>query len=134
MTETGIVFNVQRFTIHDGPGMRTEFFLKGCPLRCQWCSNPKAGPRSPRWGFTGPNASAAKSAAGVRTAARRETIFRFTAGKLAGIDRTKCTDCLACYEECPSDALKQWGRQMTVEECMELIRRIKATTSAQAAA
>ena len=36
----GIIFNIQRFTIHDGPGMRTELFLKGCPLRCEWCSNP----------------------------------------------------------------------------------------------
>ena len=52
MTETGIVFNVQRFTIHDGPGMRTEFFLKGCPLRCQWCSNPESwAPAAPGGGL-----------------------------------------------------------------------------------
>ena len=38
----GNVFNVQRFTIHDGPGLRTELFLKGCPLRCEWCSNPES--------------------------------------------------------------------------------------------
>ena len=50
MTETGIVFNVQRFTIHDGPGMRTEFFLKGCPLRCQWCSNPESWAPQPQVG------------------------------------------------------------------------------------
>ena len=42
MKEIGIVFNVQRFTIHDGPGMRTELFLKGCPLRCPWCGNPES--------------------------------------------------------------------------------------------
>ena len=57
------------------------------------------------------------------TAARRGEIFRFTAGRLAGIDRTKCSDCLVCAEECPSDALKQWGRPMKVEECMEIVRR-----------
>ena len=42
VSQRGIVFNVQRFTIHDGPGMRTELFLKGCPLRCKWCSNPES--------------------------------------------------------------------------------------------
>lgn len=38
----GIVFNIQHFTVHDGPGIRTEVFLKGCPLRCKWCSNPES--------------------------------------------------------------------------------------------
>ena len=50
MDQTGIVFNVQRFTIHDGPGVRTEFFLKGCPLRCQWCSNPESWALQPQVG------------------------------------------------------------------------------------
>jgi pyruvate formate lyase activating enzyme len=45
MDRTGIVFNVQRFSIHDGPGIRTTVFLKGCPLSCPWCSNPES--RSP---------------------------------------------------------------------------------------
>ena len=123
MTETGIVFNVQRFTIHDGPGMRTEFFLKGCPLRCQWCSNPESWAPQPQIGVYRTKCIGRKVCGGCEDSCPEGDIFRFTAGKLAGIDRTKCTDCLACYEECPSDALKQWGRQMTVEECMELIRR-----------
>lgn len=123
MTKTGIVFNVQRFTIHDGPGMRTEFFLKGCPLRCQWCSNPESWAPQPQVGVYRTKCIGRKVCGGCEDSCPEGDIFRFTAGKLAGIDRAKCTDCLACYEECPSDALKQWGRQMTVEECMELIRR-----------
>ena len=42
MEPKGIVFNIQKFSIHDGPGVRTTVFLKGCPLRCKWCSNPES--------------------------------------------------------------------------------------------
>lgn len=40
--EKGIIFNIQHFSIHDGPGIRTTVFLKGCPLRCPWCANPES--------------------------------------------------------------------------------------------
>ena len=50
MTEEGIVFNIQRFTIHDGPGIRTEIFLKGCPLTCKWCGNPESQRMQPEIG------------------------------------------------------------------------------------
>ena len=42
MEVKGVVFNIQKFSIHDGPGVRTTVFLKGCPLRCKWCSNPES--------------------------------------------------------------------------------------------
>lgn len=47
MAQTGIVFNIQHFSIHDGPGIRTTVFLKGCPLRCPWCANPESQKKKP---------------------------------------------------------------------------------------
>ena len=44
----GIIFNIQKFSIHDGPGIRTTVFFKGCPLRCEWCANPESQAVSPR--------------------------------------------------------------------------------------
>ena len=49
--ETGILFNVQRFSVHDGPGIRTTLFFKGCPLRCQWCHNPEGYRARPELSF-----------------------------------------------------------------------------------
>ena len=120
----GIVFNVQRFTIHDGPGMRTEFFLKGCPLRCRWCSNPESQRLQPEVGVYRQKCIGRRVCnACAEACPEGKELFRFTVGKLAGIDRTRCTDCLHCLPECPSDALKRWGEKMSIEDCMTLIRR-----------
>ena len=124
MAESGIVFNIQRYTIHDGPGLRTELFLKGCPLHCRWCSNPEGLRRQPQVGVYRSKCIGRRACgACVQACPAGEAAFRFTVGKLAGIDRTLCTDCLACLEACPSDALKLWGQRMTVDQCMEIIRR-----------
>ena len=42
MDERALIFNIQKFSLHDGPGIRTTVFLKGCPLRCRWCANPES--------------------------------------------------------------------------------------------
>ncbi len=59
----GCVFNVQRFTVLDGPGIRTEIFLKRCPLRCRWCSNPESMKPYPQVGVYAKRASASRCAA-----------------------------------------------------------------------
>ncbi len=119
----GIVFNIQRYTIHDGPGLRTEIFMKGCPLRCKWCSNPESwNPGSEPGVYKTKCITRAKCGACVDACFDGE-IFTFVKGRLSGIDRTKCTSCMKCYDECPSDAIKLWGEHMTVEDCMKVIRR-----------
>lgn len=125
MAQRGVIFNIQRFTIHDGPGLRTELFLKGCPLRCEWCSNPESWTAHIQPGVYRTKCISRKNCGLCEGACPEEGVLRFTRGKLASIDRSKCTNCLACYNACPSDAVKQWGKSMSVEECMKEIRKDK---------
>ncbi|NBG88858.1 (2S)-3-sulfopropanediol dehydratase activating enzyme [Isachenkonia alkalipeptolytica] len=125
MLQKGIITNVQRFTIHDGPGMRTELFLKGCPLKCEWCSNPESLKPYIEPGVYESKCISYEKCGLCVEACPEEGVLSFNEGKLTSIDRRKCTGCLACYDACPSDAIKQWGKIKTVEECMVEIRKDK---------
>lgn len=123
MSQQGIIFNIQRFTIHDGPGIRTELFFKGCPLRCDWCSNPESWVLSIQPGVYKTKCISRKKCGICEEACPDSSMLTFTRGKLSEINRSKCINCLACSAECPADAIKQWGESMTVEACMEIIRK-----------
>lgn len=125
MSQQGIIFNIQRFTIHDGPGLRTELFLKGCPLRCEWCSNPESWMSYIQLGVYKTKCISRKKCGLCEEVCPEKDILNFIRGKLTSIERSKCTNCLACYNACPSDAIKQWGKSMSVEECMKEIRKDK---------
>ncbi|MEA4954428.1 MAG: glycyl-radical enzyme activating protein [Pseudoflavonifractor sp.] len=122
MSRDGIIFNIQRFTIHDGPGLRTELFLKGCPMKCDWCSNPESQMTYIQPGVYKSKCISHKKC-GACESVCREGALHFYRGKLVSIDRERCTNCLACYDACPSDAIKRWGESMSVEACMEEIRK-----------
>lgn len=123
MLQQGNIFNVQRFTIHDGPGMRTELFLKGCPLRCEWCSNPEGLKTYIQPGVYKSKCISHKNCGACEEVCPEPEVLKFVRGKISSIDRDKCVNCLACYDACPSEAIKQWGKMMTVDECMKIIRK-----------
>lgn len=122
---SGIVFNIQRYTIHDGPGVRTELFLKGCPLHCPWCSNPESARLYPQPGLYPTRCLGSRSCGLCSDVCPVENALEFHRGKLRSIDRSLCINCMACAEACPAEAIKRWGRCMTVDQCMEIIRRDK---------
>lgn len=128
MKEKGIVFNIQRFTVHDGPGIRTEIFMKGCSLRCRWCSNPESFLLKRQVGVYPTKCIGIESCGACMKACHRaqDNPFMIQDGKVVGIDRAVCDDCMKCQEECPADALKSWGDEMDLQQIMKIIRSDRA--------
>ncbi len=109
--DRGIVFNIQRFSIHDGPGIRTTVFLKGCSLYCPWCSNPEARRGTPEVFL---RVAKCIKCGRCQEACPEHAIVVTEVG--ATIDRHRCTACLACTTACPSRALEATGQSMSVAE------------------
>lgn len=118
MAQTGIVFNVQRFSIHDGPGIRTTVFLKGCPLDCFWCHNPES--KDPRPELL----SSPTLCIGCRACepACPEGAHAFSQEGHT-LDRARCLRCFRCVEACPTGALEQAGRERTVDDVLAEVER-----------
>jgi pyruvate formate lyase activating enzyme len=113
MAITGLIFDIQRFSIHDGPGIRTTIFFKGCSLRCFWCHNPE-GVNAEKQIQYQPNRCIQ---CGACFASCPEGAHQFIDG-VHEYDRSLCKSCGACIEVCYSDALQRIGREVTVTEVM----------------
>ncbi len=116
----GVVFDIQRFTLHDGPGIRTAVFMKGCPLRCAWCQNPESIRKAPQISYF----PAQCIHCGACVAACPERAVRPDGNYLIDkLNLTLCTHCGLCAQACSAGALKMVGDSMTVEEVTDAVMK-----------
>jgi pyruvate formate lyase activating enzyme len=117
MDGSGLVFDIQRFSLHDGSGIRTLVFLKGCPLRCPWCCNPESQLRVPellRFPSRCIGCGACRGSCPQDAAAPDAS---------SPVDRTRCLACGSCADSCPTGAREVRGRWMRVAEVLREAER-----------
>lgn len=115
----GIIFDVKRYAIHDGPGIRTTVFLKGCSLRCQWCHNPEGIESKPEIILR--LARCPRECRECVSVCPQSAISKD--GNIIEIDQDKCDLCRKCEDVCVYEALEIVGKEMTVEEVMDEIEK-----------
>ena len=117
-TARGIVFDIKRSALHDGPGIRTTIFLKGCPLKCQWCQNPESIYHKPELFFSADRCLGCRTCAEVCTRGAVE----FTSTGRTYLPEN-CALCGECSRQCPAGALTLVGTTMDTDEVMNIIQR-----------
>ncbi|MBI5116517.1 glycyl-radical enzyme activating protein, partial [Candidatus Poribacteria bacterium] len=116
----GLIFNIQKFSLHDGSGIRTLVFLKGCPLSCKWCSNPEGQSYTQQLAFIVNKCIGTAECALCIRACDPKAIAGTNDGKVE-INREVCNNCGKCVDACPSKALELFGKHMTVEEVIKAV-------------
>ena len=116
--DTAIVFDIQKYSIHDGPGIRTLVFLKGCPLACPWCSNPESQISEPQ--LLQQLVRCIHCLKCMEVCSRKA--ISLESGEIT-IDRDLCDTCGVCADQCYANALQIVGREMTVSEVVAVVKK-----------
>jgi len=114
----GNIFDIQRFSVHDGPGIRTTVFVKGCPLKCIWCHNPESQNVSVNLAYYSNKCVSCGACAAVCP----NGCHRIEDGKHV-FDRESCTSCGECVKACPFGVLELFGRRESVENIISEVAR-----------
>ena len=115
---TGIIFNIKKFAIHDGPGIRTTVFLKGCPLRCQWCHNPESWLRKPEISLDQEKCIRCYQCVSL---CPEQAIF--LKDDYPYTDQKKCALCSTCVSICPAQARGIIGRRISTVKVIRELRK-----------
>ena len=120
MDRKGVILDIQKFSIHDGPGIRTTVFLKGCPLNCLWCHNPESKNFQPQLSY---------DANKCIMCGKCETVCPVNVHKFENnthcTDYSKCILCGKCVESCPVNALSIYGKSMSINEIISEVKKDK---------
>ncbi|MBQ3754051.1 MAG: glycyl-radical enzyme activating protein [Prevotella sp.] len=115
------IFDIKRYAINDGPGIRTTLFMKGCPLRCVWCHNPEGWSPQPQLLYKRSKCIGCQTCVAVCP----EQALRLTPDGIVS-DAGRCTVCGRCADECPTRALEVCGRRYTLDELMAEVEKERA--------
>ncbi len=113
----GYIYSIQRYCIHDGPGIRTNVFFKGCQLHCPWCANPESQDVKKEIGFI------AHKCIGCGTCVKKCPVGALDKNNIGRIDRGKCILCGACVRYCASECYQIFGREIGLEELLNEIEK-----------
>ena len=124
MEKNGLIFDIQSYSVHDGPGCRTNVFFIGCPLECRWCANPESWKRKKHIMFAEKVCKYDKGCRACRNTCHKDSI-KFDENGKPSITWSICEDCesFECISICPNNALKQCVKEYTVDGLMKILKR-----------
>jgi pyruvate formate lyase activating enzyme len=118
----GVIFNIQQFSVHDGDGIRTVVFLKGCPLKCQWCSNPESQAKAPQLAFNPGRCLTTEKCIRCINACPEQAISEGQ-NHFIQIDPGRCKGCFTCADNCPAGALNVYGETKNIQEIIDHVEK-----------